>query len=161
VTSERKRRANRANARLSTGPKTVQGKARAAKNALRHGLSLSVLNDPAVAAEVETLAPQIAGTDVVGEVVLHARRVAEAQIDVQRVRLYRQRRMVQALNGTAGTLRDEAVGARKAPSPDAFAAAIGNLARELEALDRYERRALSRRKFAIRAFDQACVATRE
>jgi hypothetical protein len=38
VTSERKIRANRANARASTGPKTARGRSRAARNALRHAL---------------------------------------------------------------------------------------------------------------------------
>ena len=55
---------NRLNARASTGPKTRGGKARVARNALRHGLShgLSrpVLSDPAVAPEVEELACRIA-----------------------------------------------------------------------------------------------------
>ena len=42
LTSDRKIEANRANARASTGPKTAQGRARTARNALRHALSLPV-----------------------------------------------------------------------------------------------------------------------
>ena len=41
MTSAHKLAANRANAQKSTGPKTVLGRARAAKNALRHGFSRS------------------------------------------------------------------------------------------------------------------------
>ena len=40
--SDRKIRANRANARASTGPKTTQGRIRSARNALRHALSLPI-----------------------------------------------------------------------------------------------------------------------
>ena len=86
MTSERKRCANRANARLSTGPKTAKGKARAAKNALRHGFSLSVLNDAVLAADVERLARYIAGAEADGEGMVLARRIAEAQTDLKRVR---------------------------------------------------------------------------
>ena len=39
--------------------------------------------------------------------------------------------------------------------PDKLAAIVLGEAKKLLAMDRYERRALSRRKFAIRAFDQA------
>jgi hypothetical protein len=84
--SAKKIRANRANARASTGPKTAQGKARAAKNAHRHGLSLSVLTDPARSAEFEKLALKIAGDGASPEVFACAFRISEAQIDVLRAR---------------------------------------------------------------------------
>ena len=38
-----------------------------------------------------------------------------------------------------------------------FEAVVEDCIRELAALDRYERRAISRRKSAIRAFDSACL----
>jgi hypothetical protein len=53
--------ANRANAARSTGPRTRAGKAIVARNALRHGLSLPVLADPALAADVAALVQRIAG----------------------------------------------------------------------------------------------------
>jgi hypothetical protein len=60
VTSGPKIRANRANARASTGPKTADGRARSAGNALRHALSLPVCFNLAWSEEVKTLARAIA-----------------------------------------------------------------------------------------------------
>ena len=68
MTSERKIRANRANARASTGPKTAQGRSHAARNALRHTLSLPVYSDPVLSAEVEALTREIVGTDANPEI---------------------------------------------------------------------------------------------
>ena len=50
MTTERKRAANRVNARLSTGPRTAAGQARVKQNALRHGLNIAVANDPLLTA---------------------------------------------------------------------------------------------------------------
>ena len=86
MTSERKIRANRANARASTGPQTTRGRARAARNALRHALSRPVCSIPALSEEVKTLASEIAGPGANEETQELARRVAEAQIDLRRVR---------------------------------------------------------------------------
>ena len=63
MTSDRRQRANRANAKSSTGPKTAAGKARAAQNAFRHGLNVPVLSDHLFAPEVEATARKICGPD--------------------------------------------------------------------------------------------------
>lgn len=56
MTSPAKIRANRRNARRSTGPKSSAGKAITARNSLRHGLTLPVLDDPSLARDVVELA---------------------------------------------------------------------------------------------------------
>jgi DNA repair ATPase RecN len=163
ATSE-KIRANRANARASTGPKTAQGRTRSARNALRHALSLPVYSDLVLCEEVEALAREIAGTDANAEMQELAHRVAEAQIDLRRVRDARHQLLSRALSNpyyeVRGNVREKRAFLRhllrKYPEgPHKLATIVSQEVQRLSALDRYERRALSRRRFAIRAFDLA------
>jgi hypothetical protein len=104
---------------------------RSAKNSRRHGLSVPVSFDPELERGVSELVVAIVGKTQDEKRLLLARRVAEAQIDL--VRIQRTRRAP----GQTGT------------AADALAEAVARDA----ALDRYERRARSRRTAAIRAFD--------
>ena len=89
MTSDLKIKANRANARASTGPKTRYGRTRSARNAFRHGLNVSVQADEVLCEEVQALALEIAGSYANARIQALAHRVAEAQIEVRRVRTYR------------------------------------------------------------------------
>src|ERR1043165_6633466 len=89
MTTARKIQANRANSRLSTGPKTAAGRRRSARNALRFGLSLPVVSDSAVSEEIMELAAHIAGAGADPARQELARRIAEAHVDLCRIRRLR------------------------------------------------------------------------
>ena len=173
---DRKIRANRANARASTGPKTARGRARSARNAFRHGLSMPVESDRALYEQVLALTSQIAGSDTSVFTQILAHRIAEAQVDLLRVRHARYRLLSEELSnpdyrspttmlkqfravlhfarhfGADTPLPADLLGFVQSTlqGPFKVATVLSDNARQLEALDRYERRALSRRKFAIR-----------
>jgi hypothetical protein len=61
MASEKQIAANRANAMLSTGPKTLAGKLKSSCNAYRNGLSGLLRLDPVTSAKVDAIAHALAG----------------------------------------------------------------------------------------------------
>jgi hypothetical protein len=144
MTSARKIKTNRTNAQASTGPKTAQGKARAAKNARGHGLSVSIPANPAWSREVELLAQEIAGEQPDHEIYEHARRVAAAQIELNRISQARCELLTHKVH--------DQLNAQPRQKTEFLPT---DWTERLLLMNRYEQRAFTRRKLAIRAFDLA------
>jgi hypothetical protein len=176
LTSYRQREANAANAKASTGPRSEAGKVRSSKNALRHGLNVSIWDNAALTSRAEELALRIAGPRADAETLTRARAIAEAQFALERVRARRMRllqepqavllsdlknrlQLVEATYESDEPPRHDVKIVEKALSPapvEADQRLINNLdgqKLEFARLEQYERRALSRRKSAIRNFD--------
>lgn len=133
MTSERKIAANRSNAKKSTGPRTNAGRSKSRRNALRHGLAVDIRTDSAYREEIEQLANMLSRARGRRTVSDSDRDAAEAQIDLLRIRKLR-------------AYLFETIYFAHGADPDRLA----ELNDKLAALERYERRAFSRRKNAFR-----------
>jgi hypothetical protein len=141
VASKRQIAANRANAGKSGGPRSSAGKSRASSNAYRHGLSLIVGTNAPLAPQLETLARNIAGNAVDAITLERAREIVQATSRVRRAKV--------ALIESARAC----VAADRPPmppqDPDRSAEAIRRVLPDLRKLERYERRAATRRDRAV------------
>jgi hypothetical protein len=136
MVSSRKIAANRSNARKSTGPRSKAGREASRRNALQHGLAVPIGTAPEFRHDIEKLAKVLSSDRQ--DVSECAREAAEAELDLFRIRKIR-----------AGLI--EAFYCTNVPGRIAQLNGLAELNNSLGKLERYERRAFSRRKRALLA----------
>jgi hypothetical protein len=82
MATEKQIAANRANAKRSSGPKTVSGKLVSSRNAYRHGLSCPLPPDPATSEKVDAITLAVIGEGTSEEQVTSASEFAQAQLEL-------------------------------------------------------------------------------
>jgi hypothetical protein len=89
--------ANRANAKRSTGPRTAAGRSKSSHNTYRHGLSCQRALDSVGLAMLDSIARALIGNDASDDQVIAAKEIAEAQLELRRIRDVR-RGMIQSFD---------------------------------------------------------------
>ena len=156
MASERQILANRRNAQKSTGPTTVLGKKRSSKNAYNHGLSLPMRNVGSQK-QLQELSRLYAGDASDAKILALAERAADAQADLMRVRNVKTAMLERALMKAQGGNRAQPelldssrpllIG--EGEEEQSFVNAVRHILPELTKINRYEKRAASRRDRAI------------
>ena len=136
MSSDRQIAANQNNAQKSTGPRSEAGREVSRRNAHRHGLAIEIGSDPAFQDDIEKLSQTLSHGAQLAPA--HARETAEAEIDLMRIRKVR------------AWLFETCYFTDNAPSEG-----VVKLNKNLAKLERYERRAFSRRQRALRAMRDA------
>jgi hypothetical protein len=135
--SDRQIAANRKNAKKSTGPRSDAGREASRRNARRHGLAIEIGTDPAFQDDLAKLAKALSLSNGLQNVNERAREAAGAELDLLRIRKIRAS-LFETLSLVAN---------------DATSGSLAELNDKLAKLERYERRAFSRRKRALRECD--------
>ena len=136
MASEKQMAANRANAQKSCGPRSIGGKKRASRNATSHGLAANFRKDPSAVRSIEVLTDLLRKT---GHCEQKARLLAVAEHETRSVVTVRSK-LTEKLCDAAE--RDNASGS-----------ILAGL-RELQRIDRYEKRASSRKKRLFQQIQQ-------
>jgi hypothetical protein len=133
MTSIRKLDSNKRNASRSTGPRTPGGKLRSRGNARRHGLATPLEGDPEARDRIESLAAILVEGSKDFERVEQSRALAECYFDLERVRAARFDVLSRVVDLENASVND-------------FEGAL----RAMNNISRYEGRALSKRRQALR-----------
>jgi hypothetical protein len=122
---------------------------------VRHGLNQPFQFDAAFAEEVQILARQIAGSRASADSLLLAARIAETQIDLHRVHSVRQKLLLKILRSldTDFEASSQATLGGSQSTSSVRDRSSSEYLRQLKALNRYDARARSQRRFAIHAFE--------
>jgi hypothetical protein len=154
--SQARGEANKQNAARSTGPLTAVGKRRASRNACKHSLNISIRHDPGISNRIEALAVAIAGKNATPRLLQAARDVAEAHLEARRLQDFKlalielEATRIQVAMKARGIRDQQNEGDKRTMqlSAEAYIRALPVLAK----LERYERRAQSRKRRAFRIY---------
>jgi hypothetical protein len=138
MTSTRKSESNKRNASRSTGPRTPGGKLRSRTNARRHGLATPVEHDSEARGRIEYLTAILAEGSHDCERIEQSRILAACHLDLHRIRSARYEVFLTIDNLENASCND-----------------LETAMRAMDKINQYERRALSKRRRALRK-SEAC-----